>query len=167
MARPSIFDEAIFAEIMARIAEGESLRAICGSDVERYPSESTVRGWVIADEPSGVSARYAHARELQYEAWSDRIEQVASKCREGVIVTEGPKGTETKYVDMVDRSRLEVDSLKWLLAKLHPKKYGEKLDLTAGVTHGVTDQLASLLSTIRKRQSGESGEEPPVVELPP
>lgn len=29
--------------------------------------------------------------------------------------------------DMVDRSRLAVDALKWTLAKLHPKQYGDKV----------------------------------------
>ena len=31
----------------------------------------------------------------------------------------------------VNRDRLRVDTRKWLLAKLHPKKYGEKLDVTS------------------------------------
>ena len=32
--------------------------------------------------------------------------------------------------DAVDRSRLTVDSLKWYLCKLAPKKYGDKIDAT-------------------------------------
>ena len=32
--------------------------------------------------------------------------------------------------DGVDRSRLTVDSLKWYLCKLAPKKYGDKIDAT-------------------------------------
>jgi hypothetical protein len=31
--------------------------------------------------------------------------------------------------DMVERSRLQIDSRKWLAAKLAPKKYGDKLEL--------------------------------------
>jgi hypothetical protein len=32
---------------------------------------------------------------------------------------------------VVQRDRLRVDARKWLLAKLQPKKYGEKIDITS------------------------------------
>ena len=34
--------------------------------------------------------------------------------------------------DTVDRSRLAVDSMKWLLSKLHPKQYGDKITAEIG-----------------------------------
>lgn len=36
-------------------------------------------------------------------------------------------GVEITTLDAVDRSRLTVDSLKWYLCKLAPKKYGDKV----------------------------------------
>ena len=49
--------------------------------------------------------------------------------------------------DAVQRSRLRIDTRKWYASKLAPKKYGDKLDLTAQtqVTHVVDEvDLASL-----------------------
>ena len=115
------------AEVLARISEGESLRAIC-ADLKEFgcPSAATFHARVLDDKV--FAERYARARDLQYEAWACLIREKSEKCRVGEIVTEKSDGTvETKTVDSVDRSRLEVDSLKWLLAKLHPKRYGDKL----------------------------------------
>ena len=37
--------------------------------------------------------------------------------------------TFTKNSESVQRSKLRVDTRKWLMSKLAPKKYGEKVDL--------------------------------------
>jgi len=118
------------AEVLARIAEGESLRGIC-SDLKEFgcPAASTYCGRVIDDKQ--FAERYARARDMQFEAWSDEIRRASQKHREGEIVTEKGDGTvERKHVDCVERSKLEVDSLKWLLSKLKPGRYGDKLAVT-------------------------------------
>ena len=71
--------------------------------------------------------RYARARELQCEAWADEIREESRKSRLGTKTVEKPDGVEITTGDSVDRSRLAVDALKWTLAKLHPKKYGDKV----------------------------------------
>ena len=120
------------AEVLARMAEGESLRSIC-ADLKDFgcPSASRfVQRVVFAEtEPDKEFAkRYARARELQCEAWADEIREESRKCRPGETVTEkGDGSVEVKRGDCVERSRLAVDALKWTLAKLHPKKYGDKL----------------------------------------
>jgi hypothetical protein len=83
-------------------------------------------GRVIDEKP--FAERYARARELQCEARADMIIEESRKCRMGEIVTEKSDGNrEVKTVDCVERSRLAVDAMKWTLAKLHPKRYGDKL----------------------------------------
>ena len=44
-----------------------------------------------------------------------------------VTTTKADGSTETKDGDMIERARRQVDSRKWLLSKLAPKKYGDKL----------------------------------------
>lgn len=113
--------------ICARLAQGESLNAICKD--EDMPAESTVRAWAL-DDVGGFSAKYARAREIGYEAHADRIIELADECRLGVKRTTKASGeTETVEGDMVERSRLQIDARKWMLAKMLPKRYGEKLDL--------------------------------------
>ncbi len=118
------------------MAEGESLRSIC-ADLKDFgcPAASTFCGRVIDDKV--FAERYARARELQFEAWACVIREQSSKCRPGEIVTtKAEGGVETKTVDCVDRSKLEVDSLKWLLAKLHPKRYGDRQQVELGGPDG-------------------------------
>ena len=116
-------------EILQRLAGGESLNAICKG--EDMPAESTVRAWVL-DDIDGIAAKYARARELQAEFWADDMLRIADESREGVKTKETDKGTEITTGDMVERARLQIDSRKWLLSKLLPKKYGDKLDVTSG-----------------------------------
>jgi hypothetical protein len=43
-------------------------------------------------------------------------------------VKETKDGTFKEKGDMVDRSRLQIDARKWILSKLLPKKYGDKVE---------------------------------------
>ena len=52
---------------------------------------------------------------------------LSDQCRPGVKTTTKGDGTvETVEGDMVDRSKLMIDTRKWLLSKLLPKKYGDR-----------------------------------------
>ena len=116
------FDETV----LARMSEGESLRSICENlKSAGCPTASRFTQRVLED--TVFATRYARAREMQAEAWADIIREHSAKTRLGEIVTEKGDGSiETKTVDCVDRSRLDVDSLNWLLAKLHPKRDGDQ-----------------------------------------
>jgi hypothetical protein len=112
--------------ILAEMAQGHSLNAICDEQKDfDYPSESTVRSWVLNDTPAGFAARYARARELQYDAWADQIVKHADRPLIGVRRKTTADGVEETEGDNVERAKLMVDSRKWLLSKLAPKKYGE------------------------------------------
>ena len=41
-------------------------------------------------------------------------------------------GKEVVNNDVIQRSRLRYDARKWLVSKLNPKKYGDKIDMTTG-----------------------------------
>ncbi len=131
--RPSDYTPALAARICDRLAKGESLRAICRD--EDMPHESAVRVWAIndvgADEngKGGFYSQYARARDIGLDAMADETLEIADKPAIGIKRKLGPTGQviETMAVDTVDRSRLRVDTRKWYLSKLAPKRYGEKL----------------------------------------
>jgi hypothetical protein len=131
-SRPTYTSELADA-ICERIASGLSLRKTCA---ELGISETCVRWWVIKDH-EGFHAHYSRAREAQYEVWADEIKEISDECREGVIVTRetDAKGklvsVKSKRSDMIERARLQIDARKWLLSKLHHKRYGDRLDLIA------------------------------------
>jgi len=70
--------------------------------------------------------RYARACEIRAEVMANEMLEIADNFEHDVIKTDG-----IEVVDhaVINRDRLRVDSRKWLLAKLHPKKYGDKIDV--------------------------------------
>lgn len=120
--RPTAYTSEIAETICNRLAAGESLRAIC--ETEGMPDESTVRAWAIENR-EGFSPHYARAREVQFERWADEILEIADDGSRDTVVN--ADGVEIVNHDHINRSRLRVDTRKWLLSKLLPKKFGDKV----------------------------------------
>lgn len=133
--RPSAFSKSLADLICARLADGQSLREICRDD--EMPAESTVRGWVVADV-QGFSAQYARAREAQADHMAEEILEIAddgtNDWMERKASTGGGRsdaaGEAEEVVpnhEHINRSKLRVDARKWLMSKMAPKKYGDKI----------------------------------------
>lgn len=126
MSRPSTYTQEMADLICERIADGESLRAICAD--EDAPSKSTVCRWLGQNEQ--FRDQYARAREAQADALFDEILHIADTPETGVRVKVSEDGkVETTKEDMLGHRRLQIDARKWMASKLQPKKYGEKLEL--------------------------------------
>lgn len=123
MARPSEFSQQTADAICERIAEGESLRAICSGD--DMPNKATVFRWLSVFE--AFRDQYAHAKEAQAEALADEILHIADTPVMGQKSVSKATGVEITEGDMIEHRRLQVDARKWIAAKLLPKKYGEKV----------------------------------------
>lgn len=144
MARPSEFTQERADSICEAIATTtDGIRAICKkNDV----SVSTWQRWL--DERKELQEQYARAKEMQADGIFGEILQIADECREGVKVKTTGEGeyakVETQTGDMVERSKLQVDARKWVVARLAPKKYGDKIETTlAGSVEirGIADLL--------------------------
>lgn len=125
MGRPSDYTAALADQICERIADGESLRAICSG--EDMPNKATVFRWLAANQE--FSDQYARAREAQADSLFDDILLISDTTQEGEKTKTGPNGSETTTGDMIEHRRLRVESRKWMAARLQPKKYGEKQQL--------------------------------------
>ena len=113
----------LFPQICARISSGELLTDICA---ELEIPRASFYVWLNADKER--IDEYARAREEQQHSWADEIVKLADKSRPGNTVTEKCDGTvETKTGDMVERTRLQIESRKWLMARLAPRTYGDKV----------------------------------------
>ena len=120
----SKYTPALAVEICARLATGETLRSICRDD--HMPTESSVREWVVTDR-EGFAAHYARARDFGLDSLSDEIILIADTPVNGVKTIEDDKGTRFITGDMIEHRRLQVDTRKWYLSKLAPKRYGDKI----------------------------------------
>jgi hypothetical protein len=108
MGRPSSYSPEIAAEICSQLAEGKSLIKVC--EDARFPSDATIRSWAL-DDKEGFSSQYTRAREIGYLVKADEITEIAD--------------TETDAAKAKNR----IDARKWMLSKMLPKIYGDKLEL--------------------------------------
>lgn len=124
--RPSKYTEELVDEFCRRIATSErSYAKICKED-DDMPSHNTINRWL--NENESFREKYARAKQEQHDYMAEQILAIADDGTNDTIITE--KG-EVENREWVNRSRLRVDARKWLLSKLAPKKYGDKLDVTS------------------------------------
>lgn len=115
-------------EICRLLAEGMTLREICRA--ENMPAESTVRLWALEDY-QGFSAQYARAREIGYQSMADELLEISDDGRNDWMTRrQGDDEIEVVNSEHIQRSRLRVDTRKWMLSKVLPKIYGDKVALT-------------------------------------
>ena len=116
VGRPSGFTQEIADAICERLADGDSLRAIC----EDYgmPNRATVFRW-LGLYPE-FSDQYARAREDQAESLADEIVSIADQM---------PPMTDSGSTDSghVSWQKNRIEARKWVAAKLKPKKYSDKI----------------------------------------
>jgi hypothetical protein len=84
-------------------------------------NQSTFNSWL--NEDAKLAAEYARARE-------DLIERMANEVLELSDVDVGLQPDGKRDWAAVQKHKLQVDTRKWLLSKLAPKKFGDKLELT-------------------------------------
>jgi hypothetical protein len=142
--RPSTYTPELAHRICERLADGETLRAICRD--EGMPDERTVRGWAV-DDVEGLSPQYARARQIGYHSLFDQILEIADTPQTGITTKETDKGTETRTGDMIEHRRLQVDARKWMLAKALPKIYGDKLEVDN--KHTVVDGSVDIIEVAK------------------
>lgn len=144
IGRPSLFTPEMADLICQRICDGESVRQICRDD--HMPHMATVFRWLAND--LAFREQYTRAKEAQGEFHAEEILDIADDATNDWMMREGKDGESLGWAlngEHVQRSRLRVDTRKWLLSKLIPKKYGEKIavDQTSTVTHvHVIDEVA-------------------------
>lgn len=124
--RPTSFSERVSEEICDLIIEGWSVRQIGARD--DMPAECTIYRWLARHED--FREKYARAKELQADRFGEEILEIADDGTNDWM--ERQQRDETIRVvdhEHINRSRLRVDARKWLMSKLAPKKYGDKLDV--------------------------------------
>lgn len=137
----------IKAAICERIANGESLRAIC--DDEGMPDKATVFRWLALD--TEFCDQYARAREAQADALFDDILSIADDGQNDWMERKNAIGENIGWMEngeALRRSQLRIDARKWMAGKLRPKKYGDKLNLDADLNLKADDTITGLLARV-------------------
>ena len=112
-----------------------------------YPSRKTFYEYLKKD--INHSNKYARATHIRADFLFDQIIEIADKQDKDVEISKD--GIEVTNHNLVNRNRLQIDSRKWVLSKMNPKKYGEKLDVTSD-----GEQLSFEVNWGKSGKSGKS-----------
>lgn len=119
--RPTTYSVETAKRLCALLAEGKSLRTVCKE--EGMPDLSTVFEWIRTHEE--FSLQYAMAKAESSEAWHEELADLGDQAIElAQSVDSKASGAVVQAV------KLKADNIKWMMSKMKPKKYGEKLDHT-------------------------------------
>lgn len=107
--RPSDYLPEVAADICSLLADGESLRKVC--ERPGMPAKATVFRWLAQHDE--FRDQYAKATETRADAIFEEMFDIAHSVAEEAAA--------------VGKARLRIDTRKWALARMNPKKYGEKV----------------------------------------
>lgn len=128
MGRPTIYSEELTDLFCSRLLDGTSVNTVCKAD--DMPDKSTIFLW-LSKYPE-FSDKYAMAKEFSAEALADEMFDISDNQCDDVVMVDGiplqVDGKDVKTVSSakVQQARLRVDTRKWYLSKIVPKKYGDK-----------------------------------------
>ncbi len=149
MARPSKLTDELFASILERIVDGESLRSVCRDG--GMPAARTVLRWIKASPD--LQRAYAIATEARADMIFDDLFEIADDARNDWMEKVGRDGQSQGFVvdaENIRRSALRIDARKWTLARMTPKRYGDRID----VSHGAQDSLGDFLTALDGKTRG-------------
>jgi hypothetical protein len=119
--RPTIYTEELGKEICDAIASSsKGIRKLCNEN-DSFPNPDTIYCWV--KEHEDFSEQYARAKRLQIEVLADEIIEIADDTSNDTTVN--ANGKVIINHEHINRSRLRIDTRKWLASKLAPKIYGQ------------------------------------------
>lgn len=119
-AKPIPYSDDVFLTLCGRLAEGRSVRSVM-TDPD-MPSQRALFQWLADEEHprrEWLLQHYARATDARAEAIFE----------ETLGIADATTGAEA---NAIQAARLQVETRKWFLGKLRPKKYGDKLALTGG-----------------------------------
>lgn len=117
-------------ELCAKLAQGKSVARAC-QEMDKAILVYEVFVW-LRENPEFRKA-YETAKQEAMDAMAEDILDIADDARNDFTVDEN--GTRRVDYEAINRSRLRVDTRKWLMSKYKPKKYGDHVNLTGEMNH--------------------------------
>jgi hypothetical protein len=140
------FSEEVVCRICEAIAtSSKGLKALCEAR-DDLPSWQTVMAWL--NRYPDFQEQYARAKQRQMELLAEEILEIC----------DAPAGDTVQ----VQKARLQVETRKWIMSKLLPKKYGERIDVSGTVdkpplpAHVIEARLQSFIAQVMHRRAQET-----------
>jgi len=129
--RPTNYTDNISDIICAKLSEGQSLRTVCKGD--DMPCKATIFNWLRTNE--AFLDQYTRAKQESADALTDEMLDIADDSELDYTKTDD-QGLKLN-AENIQRSRLKIETRKWLASKLKPKKYGDKIQQEITAPEGV------------------------------
>lgn len=127
--RPKALTQALKDEICARIMDGETLNSICKN--ARMPAARTVYRILADEREAEFRHQYARAKEIQLSEMLDELLEIADDRRNDWIARRGPNGEIVGWrinVEHIQRSKIRIETRKWMITKRAPKRHGSQVE---------------------------------------
>ena len=113
------YNAEVAERILALIMEGRSLKSIC--EHADMPHRQRVYEWLAAN--ADFADNYARALDVRADHHFDEMLEIADS-------------PSNLLAEELNAAKLKIDARKWVLGRMAPKKYGDKLgiDHSGGVT---------------------------------
>lgn len=133
--RPTDYTEEKANTILGMMVEGMSLRKICAAD--DMPDMSTVYRWLSKHKE--FSNNYAKAQQDRTTAFAEELLEIADQF---------DNLADKLDVEHIQRAKLRIDTRKWIMSKMDPKRFGDKVEQTIQGPAGDDGKPTAILMTI-------------------
>lgn len=117
-----MFTQEVADKVCEGLTNGLSLRKSCEQAGTTHP---TFLRWT--EENKDLADQYTRARTIGWALLADEVLTISDDST-GDTYEDADGNVKTDH-EVVARSRLRVDSRKWMLSKMLPKVYGDKVEL--------------------------------------
>lgn len=160
MSRPLSYTPELAAKICEKLASCGSLRAVCRE--EGMPDRNTVMRWVV-DNVNGFAAEYARAKSLGIDEFVEETLEIADDGTNDWMMTQHGPQLDSEHVQ---RSKIRIETRRWLAERMEPKKYGARTGLDVTNSDGTlavdadarAKRLAALMAQAKARQEAGQGD---------
>lgn len=109
-----------FLEVCIRLVQGEPLVLICADTT--MPSQPQVMKYLFENETA--RELYYAAREMQMETLAEEAMTIANDDSDDHSFDD--RGRRFSHNEVVQRARVKIDTIKFMMQKMSPKRYGDK-----------------------------------------
>lgn len=109
------------------------------------PDKATVFRWIRTNKD--FCDQYTRAKQESADALVEEMIDIADESDKDFIIDDDGNPVRPN-IELMMRSKLRIETRKWISSKLKPKKYGDKLDLTSD---GKRIESPAIISPIKAR----------------
>jgi hypothetical protein len=151
--RPTSYTQELADRICKKIATTTmGTKRLCAT-YDWMPSHDTIYEWIF--DHKYFSDQYAAAKRAQGQLLAEETVDIADDASNDIRLSQ--TGDEVVNAEFVARSKLRVDTRKWMVSKLLPKIYGDtsRIDTLQDENAGLKEEMAKLRAEMDAKNKKE------------